>query len=462
MKLRLIAKAAVQALSSVWGTGSSGPARALPARLMGWINEPFAGAWQRGMEVESLAGLTAFSAVYACISRIANDVAKLKPLLMAMQRDGTWAQAPDNSPHWLVLRRPNGFQNRIQFLAFWLTCKLLFGNAYALKARDGRGMVARLYLLDPRRVTPMVAPNGDVFYSLGNDDLAQIPAGLTVPASEIIHDRMNCLWHPLVGIAPIYACGISATQGLKIQSNSAQFFRNMSRPSGIITAPDTIDEVTADRLKRDWQENFGGENIGKLAVMGDGLTYEAMTIPAEQAQLIEQLKWTVEDVARAFSMPLYKIGAGQMPTNNNVEALNQQYYSDCLQVHIEAIELCLDEGLAVPVGTGVELDLDGLIRMDQTAQMEMLEKGVTGGIFAPNEARRRLNLKPLTGGDTVYLQQQQFSLEALAKRDARPDPFAKSDSAPAPSPAPAMAEDDKAARAVAKLLETIEKGLEHV
>jgi HK97 family phage portal protein len=459
VKLRLIAKAAVQALSSIWGTSSSGPARALPGRVTGWINEPFAGAWQRGMEVESLAGLTAFSAVYACISRIANDVAKLKPLLMA-QQGAIWSLAPDNSPHWLVLRRPNGFQNRIQFLAFWLTCKLLFGNAYALKARDGRGMVARLYLLDPRRVTPMVSPNGDVYYNLGNDDLAQIPAGLIVPASEIIHDRMNCLWHPLVGVAPIYACGISATQGLKIQGNSAQFFRNMSRPSGILTAPGTIDDPTADRLKRDWENNFGGENIGKLAILGDGLTYEAMTIPAEQAQLIDQLKWTVEDVARAFSMPLYKIGAGQMPTNNNVEALNQQYYSDCLQVHIESIELCLDEGLAVPAGTGVELDLSGLIRMDQSAQMKMLTDAVGGTIMAPNEARARVNLPPKAGGDALYLQQQNFSLEALAKRDALDDPFATSGAAPAPAPAPA--EDDKAARAVAKLLETIEKGLEHV
>jgi HK97 family phage portal protein len=317
--------------------------------------------------------------------------------------------------------------------------------------------VRRLYILDPRRVIPLVTPEGDVYYSLSGDDLAKIPTGMVVPASEIIHDRINCLWHPLVGISPIYACGASATQGRRIQANSAKFFENMSRPSGMLTAPGTIDEVTALRLKADFEANFGGSNIGRLAVLGDGLKYEAMTIPPEAAQLIDQLKWTVEDVARAFGMPLYKIGAGPMPTNNNVEALNQQYYDDCLQVHIEAIELCLDEGLGVPTGMGVELDLDGLLRMDKASQIEMLGNAVKG-IMMPDEARAKLNLRAVPGGNAIYMQEQNYSLAALAKRDARPDPFAKATplapapSAPSPAPAPAAEDKDYTLEVIADLV----------
>jgi HK97 family phage portal protein len=284
----------------------------------------------------------------------------------------------------------------------------------------------------------MVTPEGDVYYNLSTDDLAQIGSGTVVPASEVIHDRCVTLWHPLVGVSPIYACGASATQGNRIQGNSAQFFENMSRPSGMLTAPGTIDEITAARLKADWEQNYSGLNIGRLAILGDGLKYEPMTIPAQEAQLIDQLKWTVEDVARAFGMPLYKIGAGPMPTNNNVAALNQQYYSDCLQTHIEAIELCLKEGLNLPTGYGIEFDLDGLLRMDPSAQMEMLAKGTESGIFAPNESRLKLNKPPKKGGDSIYLQQQYFSLEALAKRDSQPDPFGTAKPAePAPPALPA-------------------------
>jgi HK97 family phage portal protein len=462
VQLRARVKAVVGAVNSFFGATSSAGVR--PVRgAWGWLSETFAGAWQAGvMQPDPLGALTAYGAVYACNARISNDIAKLQPRLMSLQPDGTWLPAPGYSPYWKVLRRPNGFQNRIQFFAYWLICKLIHGNAYSLKARDGRGMVNALYLIDPRRVKPMVAPDGSVFYQIGGDDLAGVQAGgITVPASEVIHDRINCLWHPLVGISPLYACGMAATQGVRIQRNSAAFFENMSRPSGMLTAPGTIDDPTADRLKREWESNFGGSNLGRLAVLGDGLKYEPMTIPANDAQLIEQLKWTVEDVSRAFGMPLYKIGAGTMPTNNNVESLNQQYYDDCLQPHIEALELCLDEGLEVPTGYAVELDLDGLLRMDSTAHIEMLTKAVGGAVMTPNEARARRNLPPVTGGNAVYLQQQNYSLEALSKRDARPDPFAKEAPSPAPAaapaPEPAKSVDEGAAEFIERLKASIQE-----
>jgi phage portal protein BeeE len=60
-----------------------------------------------------------------------------------------------------------------------------------------------------------------------------------------------------------------------------------------------------------------------------------------------------------------------------------------------------------------------------------LAAAVGGALMAPNEGRKRLNLKPLTGGDTVYLQQQNYSLEALDERD-RSSPLI---AAPAPAPA---------------------------
>lgn len=386
--------------------------------------EPFPGAWQRGVAPDNMQELTAFGAVYACLSLVSGDIGKLAPVLLQRQRDGTQAPAPDSSPHWIPLRDPNAFQTRNQFFRQWMLSKLMHGNTYALKQRDDRNMVARLYVLDPRRVTPMVTSEGDVYYSLGGDDLSKVAAGRVVPASEIIHDRCPTLWHPLIGVPPLYAAAMSATQGRRIQANSAKFFENMSLPSGYLVAPGTIDDVTAARLKSDFEQNFSGANIGRLAVLGDGLKFEATgTIPAEQAQLIEQLKWTAIDIAGAFLVPAYKINVGPMPTSNNVEALQQQYYESTLQQHIEDIEALLTRGLSVPTGTKIEFDLDGLLRMDSAAQVEMLAQGVGAAIFSPNEARARKNLPPVVGGHSPMIQQQNFSLSALAKRDAKDDPF---------------------------------------
>ncbi len=438
---------------------------------LGLIREPFAGAWQRNIEVDSARDLLAFSAVFTCATIIASDIAKLRIKLVQEDDAAICTEVARGSPFLPVLRKPNRYQNRIKFVEQWIVSKLLYGNTYALKGRDARSVVTALYILDAQRVTPLVAEDGGVYYKLSPDALSGITDPVTVPASEIIHDTMVSLWHPLIGVSPIYACGMSSTMGRRIQANSTKFFDNMSRPSGMLSAPGTIADETAARLKATWEENFGGANIGRLAVLGDGLKYEAMTIPAQEAQLIEQLKWTIEDVARCFHVPLYKLG-GTAPAATSIESLNQGYYSDCLQALIESFELCLDEGLSLPVGYYTEFDLTGLLRMDTAARYDAKNKAVAGGWMSPNEARASENFKPVTGGESPYLQQQNYSLAALAKRDAKDDPFAgptpkpaePATPMPAPPmavPAPAAANDKAELAAAAALADIFIKGLEH-
>jgi len=406
----------------------------------GWFGpliEPFAGAWQKNIVPERRENLVAFSAVYACISLISEDIAKLCLDLVEEDENGVETPVERTSPYGAVLRKPNDYQTTIQFISLWLTMRLMYGNAYIIKQRDSRGIVTKMYVLDSRRVTPLVADDGSVFYQVDQDRLSEIKQPVRVPASEMIHDRGPALFHPLIGVSPLFACAASATQGIRIQYNSATFFENMSRPSGQLTAEGTIADETAERLKREFENNFGGRNIGKLFVSGDGLKYEPITIPAADAQLIEQLRWTVEDVARCFRVPLHKIASGANPTFNNVSAMNQDYYSQTLQYYIESIESLLDDGLELDKVRdrvySVEFDLEGLLRMDPIGRAEANAKAIGAGYLMPNEARKRENLKPVPGGDTPYLQQQNYSLAALAKRDAG-DPFAP---APAPAPAPA-------------------------
>ena len=419
----------------------------------GWwrILEPYAGAWQQNVEVKYDAVLSNH-ADFACRTLIASDISKLRIKLVAKDTNGIWSET-SNPAYSPVLRKPNDFQNRIQFMEAWVLSKLQRGNTYVLKQRDGRGVVVKLYVLDPALVTPLVSDDGSVFYQLNKDPLGGVETSIVVPAREIIHDRFNCFFHPLVGLSPIFAGGLAAMHGLAIQNDSALFFQNGAQPGGVLTAPGAISDETAKRLKDYWDNSFSGKNAGKVAVLGDNLKYEAMRAKATDSQLIEQLKWSAEVVCSTYHVPPYKIGVGQIPSFNNIQSLNIEYYSQCLQVLLEAIELCLDEGLGMAEGIGTEFDTDNLLRMDSVTQMEVLDK--SKGIMSPNEQRKKLDLPPKTGGDSPMLQQQNFSLEALAKRDAQADPFATQSSAPTEAPA-----NDNATEAQARAaLDEIRKGL---
>lgn len=391
-----------------------------PPDNRGWyrILESFSGAWQQNVTVDQNSVL-ANHAIFSCITLAARDVSKLRVKLVERDQHGIWSEVERASPVAAVLKKPNHFQTRNQFWESWMLSKLSRGNTYALKKRDRRNLVTGLYVLDPNRTKPMIAPDGAIYYQLSTDNIAGIEeTELLVPASEILHDRFNTIFHPLVGLSPIFASGLAATQGLKIQENSANFFANASKPGGLLIAPGRIDPENAARLKETWETNYSGKNAGKIAVLGDGMQYTALTVNPVDAQMVEQLKWTAEQICGTFHIPPYKIGIGAMPTFNNIQALNTEYYAQGLQSHLEDIETLLDEGLGMKEGVGTEFDLDNLLRMDGATQMDVLEK--SKGKLTVNEQRAKLDKKPVEGGDTVYLQEQDHSLAWLAKRDAQP------------------------------------------
>jgi HK97 family phage portal protein len=408
----------------------------------GWLSlvrEPFVGAWQRDIAVRVENVLT-YTAVFSCITLIANDIAKLRLRLVKQDDNGIWQEVEANSPFWPVLRRPNRYSNRIQFIAQWITSKLVFGNTYVLKERDARGVVTALYLLNPPLVTVLVADDGSVYYELSRDNLSGLQdQRLVVPAREVIHDIYFAPYHPLCGMSPIRACGLAATQGLEIQRSSTRFFERGAKPAGILTAPGHINAETALRLKEYWENNYTGDNAGRTAVLGDGLKYEQLVMTADDAQLIDQLKWTAETVCSAFHVPAHMVGIGQPPTYNNIEALNQQYYSQCLQSLIESIELLLDEGLELPKPLGTEFELDGLLRMDTKTKTEAARQAIQSGV-SPNEIRRKyFDLGPVAGGETPYLQEQQWPLRHLAER-----PLPSQRPVTEPEPLPTVADEAEA------------------
>lgn len=393
----------------------------------GWhrITEPYTGAWQQNVE-EKRGTVLCYPTLYACLNRISQDLGKLPFVLKSEDSNGI-CRPVENSAYSPVLRKPNHYQTAQQFREAWSLSKLIHGNAYILKQRDERGVVVKLYVLDPCRVLPMVSDSGDVFYQINYqypsdvappallNKLALSDEGkqLVIPAREIIHDRLNCFHHQLIGVPPVCAAHWPAVKNLKILKSSAEFFGNNAQPGGILTAPAGLDDDDAQRLKAYWDTNFSGTNSGKVAVIGADMKFTSFAMKSADSQLVEQMRYSDEQICQPFGIPPFKIGIGSIPAGLGVDAINLLYENDALGGHIEAMENLLDEGLNIdPLSKlGVWMDTEPLLRMDQGKKAEFETKLTGGGVKAPNEARKAFNLPPLDGGDTVYMQQQDIPLD---------------------------------------------------
>ena len=409
------------------------------------VREPFTGAWQRDLEIRPDT-LLSNPTVFACVTRIAQDIAKCRLRLVVEQDTDIWT--PTTNPAYSpFLRRPNHYQTPTKFVEQWVTSKLLWGNTYVLKRRDGRGVVTAGYILNPAYVTVKVAPDGSIFYELRRPDsdltgLWPLPNGepVIVPAREIIHDRINCLFNALVGLSPLYAAGAPALLGSTISRASTNLFAKGGQPIGALSSDLEIKKDQAEQMRQRWQEAYGGaENSGKVAVLGLGLKYEPIAATAVDSQLTEQQGLSAVEICKCFGMPVALIDTTKGAPYGNHEQLVQLYHDECLQSLIVGTETALDEGLGIDqpvngVQYGTEFDIDDLIWMDTATRTKAASDTIGGGALSPNEARRKFfGIAGAKGGASPMVQQQYYSLAALAERDAA-QPFAK----PAPATPPAV------------------------
>lgn len=408
----------------------------------GWrrILEPFTGAWQQNVE-EKRGSLLCYPTLYACMSYLNQDIGKCPFQLVNKGSNGIFTEV-ENPAYSPVLRKPNHYQTAQFFREAWILSKLEQGNTYVLKQRDDRGVVVKLYVLDPHRVQPMVSDSGDVFYQINYptaDNL--LPANypgeqLILPAREIIHDRMNCFHHQLIGVPPVCAAHWPAVKNLKILKSSAEFFANSAQPGGILTAPAGMTEEDAKAVQAYWQTNYSGTNSGRVAVIGADMKFTSFAMKSADSQLVEQMRYSDEQICQPFKIKPYKVGIGNPPGGWKSDDVNVEYHSDAVSPLIEAMENLLDEGLGISRPLSVWVDTEPLWRMDEGKLADVQSKLVQGMIRKPDEARLKFNDPPTDGGDTLWGQHQDYPLGMLAKRtDLNPvAPITPEPTEPEPEP----------------------------
>jgi HK97 family phage portal protein len=384
--------------------------------------------------------LATSSPVEAAVSIVSTDVGTLPIKVVEEREDGTMVSLRTTTAG-RVLAKPNEYQTKTDFIIGLMRDVFFYGNAYAWADRDSRGQIMSLYPLRPRQVQPHIASDGTVYYSIALTELeigeradTMAQNRVMVPADQMLHHRMFTANHPLIGVSPLYAIAGTAAMNAAISDNLAAFHQNNARPGGLLIAPGGMKQETRDRLRQDFTKMFSGANSGRTAVLDFDAKYEELGyLKANEQQAVELLRYSVEDVARALRIPLHMlIGTGQ--TGAGVEAANRLYYTHCLRPQIEALENRLDDLFGFN-GTNrfIMFDLDQIFRAESDKRIEALTKGIQGGVYTPNEARRMESLGPVEGGDGAFMQRQMTPVNLLSELAAAELVAAQN---PQPSPAP--------------------------
>ena len=369
----------------------------------------------------------------ACIDAYAQTIASMDLQLTRETPDGGYAVVKVGAVPTL-LAKPNSYQTRSDFILNLIWNLFEWGNGYAVLERAGSEVVA-MHLVQARHTAAYVDNQTKlIFYAVGGNPL--VPEGIRymVPQRDMLHVRLHCPTHPLIGVSPITAAALAMAANVAITAQQAAFFSQMARPSGVLSTEATLTRQQIDMLRAAWGEQAQGLNAGGVPILSNGLSWQPLGISSQDSEIAAAFNMTVEDVARAFRVPLPLVGSPVGATYNNVEQLIALWMSTGLGFVLEHIESALDATLEIARGSAIEFDTDALQRTDFKGRVEALTKGISGGLYSPNEAREREGLPRVEFGDEPRLQAQ---VVPLSRVDAAP-----ATSAPAAPAAPASNDEN--------------------
>jgi phage portal protein BeeE len=444
------------------GQPKQGPWLLTTGQQQGWLPAEWGyhNFWQ--MDLDPIAAAGGSAIVEACVAAYAQTI--------AMCPGDHWRALPDGGRERVttsalsrILRRPNDYQSRSDFMLRLAADLYRDGNTYALAQRNDRFEVTALHPFDPRQSRPIVSDSGEIFYELagnnviepgrrnGNDArLFGLPTsgpGIIVPARDVFHVKLEaCRAEPLVGVPPSRhaASAIAAQQA--IGNQLVQTFGNMNRPAGVIETDNAVQQSQIDGLRKSFNDAWRGiNNLGSgPPILSSGFKFKGIAMTAKDADVAGSIKLTQEEIWMVYGVPPAVLGMTDKSSFASTEALMQFWLARGLGFALNHIETAFDHffGLKSWPDEYMAFDESALLRVAYKDRLDALAKGVQGGIYAPNEARRFEELPPAPSGDEPRVQQQVVPLSAW---DKAPPSTPRPNAPPAAPPAAgADGEDDEA------------------
>lgn len=344
------------------------------------------------------------SAVAACIQLLGGTIASLP--LPIYQRTATGRDKID-SPLWYLLNeQPCPAWTAASMVEWWIRCNALRGDAYNIIQRDRAGEIKGIVPLHPDRVTPMVK-DGEILYRYlpngGNGRTYQDDEILHIPGFGYDGDVGRSM--SVIKFAALSSIGIA----LAADDFSGKLYANGGMPKHLIKADGKMDAEQIEQLRKTYADRYTGtDNVGKPMVLTQGLDVRELSMNAVDADILNSRKYQVIDIARAFGVPPFMIGANDTTTSwgTGIEQMTLGFVKFTLQTYLNRIEQEINRKFFKTTKYFVEFNLDGLLRGDSKSEGEYLRQARGGsqgpGWMTANEVRRVKNLPPIDGQDELY------------------------------------------------------------
>lgn len=260
------------------------------------------------------------------------------------------------------------------------------GLAWVNRVGDGRPKEIVHYRAG--MVQAKTADTGEPSYTIDNKPVA---------AADVIHLR-----------APFNRCPLTmamrpATVAYHLESHALNLFKKGARPGGVIEMPKFLGDEGLKKMRAGWQAAFGGSgNAGGTAILWDGAQFKPMTLNSTDSQFLENRKFQIEEIARAFRVPAGMLFHLDRVTWSNGEQQAKEFLAYSLEPWLRGLEAALGRALFSEDERGryrIVFDRDDLTRASLTERATAINSLIASETINPNTGREWLGLPPYDGGD---------------------------------------------------------------
>ena len=368
------------------------------------------------------------TAVYACVRILAEAVASLPLHVYEYQDDGGKKLVHDHPLYYLLHDEPNPEMTSFVFRETLMSHLLIWGNAYAQIIRDGAGRVLGLYPLLPDKMDVQRDDRGNIYYvySRNSDENPMFKeyGDIRLKAEDVLHIP-GLGFDGLIGYSPIAMAKNAVGMTLACEEYGASFFANGANPGGVLEHPGVLKDPS--KVRESWNSVYRGvNNAHKIAVLEEGMKYQQIGIPPEEAQFLETRKFQINEIARLYRIPPHMVGDLDKSSFSNIEQQSLEFVKYTLDPWVIRWEQSLQRSLLLPGEKGkyfIKLNVDGLLRGDYQSRMNGYAVGRQNGWFSANDIREMENMNPIPdeqGGNLYLINGAMTKLEdagAFAKTD---------------------------------------------